>query len=74
MEETKSKERLFQCLNGVLERNEKKAKNRKNHNAIASDRIIIQAVSAYGKLLELEELETLREEVDQIKEELKNRK
>lgn len=73
MSETKSKEGLFQYLNGVLDRNEKKAKNRKNKNAIASDRIVIQAVTAYGKLLELEQLETLREEVDQIKEELKNR-
>ena len=73
MSETKSKEGLFQYLNGVLDRNEKKAKNRKNKNAIASDRIVIQAVTAYGKLLELEQLETLREEVDQIKEDLKNR-
>ena len=74
MDATEKKAGLFQYLDGVLERNQKKASNRKNRNAIASDRIIIQAVNAYGKLLELEELEALRVEVDELREEVKNRK
>ena len=51
--------RLFRYLEGVLDRAEKKAtnKNTKNGDALSWNRIIIQAVNVYGKLLSDEELE-----------------
>ena len=51
--------KLFQHLNGVLGRAEKKVKNKntKNGDALSWNRLIIQAVNAYGRILENEELE-----------------
>ena len=59
MEIKDHRKKLFQHLDGVLERAEKKTKNKntKNGDALSWNRIIIQAVSAYGKLLNMEELE-----------------
>jgi len=62
---------LFQYLNGVLDRAEKKAKNSKTKNGekLAWNRIIIQAISTYGRLLDTEELE---ERVARLEEKLKD--
>ena len=63
--------RLFRYLEGVLDRAEKKAtnKNTKNGDALSWNRIIIQAVNVYGRLLSDEELE---ERVEQLEEKLKD--
>lgn len=63
--------RLFQYLDGVLEKAEKKAKNSKTQNGdkLAWELRIIQAVNAYGRLLDNEELE---ERVQILEEKLNN--
>ena len=43
-------------------------------NRIRWGNLIVKCVKAYSDLIKNEELETLREEVDQIKEELKNKR
>jgi len=71
MDAKKHRNKLFQHLDRVLGRAEKKAenKNTKNSNALAWNRIIIQAVNAYGRLLSDEELE---QRVEQIEQKLKD--
>ena len=71
MDSTERRKKLFQHLTGVLGRAEKKAKNNKTKNGqkLAWNRLIIQAVNAYGRLLETEELE---ERVSQLEEKLNN--
>ena len=67
MEVKEHRERLFRLLDGVLNRAEKKAtnKNTKNGDARSWNRIIIQAVNAYGRLLESEDLEQRVEHLEQ---------
>lgn len=62
---------LYRYLEGVLGRAEKKAtnKNTKNGDALSWNRIIIQAVNAYGRLLSDEELE---QRVEELEEKLKD--
>ncbi len=66
------REQLFQHLNGVLSLAQKKY-NLKNGQSdqrkLAWGRLIIQAVSAYGRLLDTEELE---ERVTELEEKLKD--
>jgi len=71
MDAKERRNQLFQHLDGVLDRAEKKAKNCKTKNGekLAWNRIIIQAISAYGRLLDTEELE---ERVAKLEEELKD--
>ena len=71
MEVKEHRERLFRLLDGVLNRAEKKAinKNTKNGDALSWNRIIIQAVNAYGRLLESEDLE---QRVEQLEHKLKD--
>ncbi len=63
--------RLFRHLEGVLGRAEKKAtnKNTKNGDALSWNRIIIQAVNVYGRLLSDEELD---QRVEELEEKLKD--
>ena len=70
MEAKEQRIKLFQHLDGVLGRAEKKAKNKNLNDAQkqAWNRIIIQAVSAYGKILSTEELE---QRVEDLEEKLK---
>ena len=66
------REQLFQHLNGVLGLAQKKydLKNgQSDQRKLAWGRLIIQAVSAYGRLLDTEELE---ERVAELEEKLKN--
>ena len=69
----KSRSSLFRHLNGVLTRAEKKALNKKTKNGdkLSWNRLIIQAINAYGKLLETEDLESMRRDIDKIKEKIK---
>jgi len=71
MDVKERRNQLFQYLDGVLDRAEKKAKNGKTKNGekLAWNRIIIQAISTYGRLLDTEELE---ERVTDLEEKLKD--
>ena len=71
MDAKECRNQLFQHLDGVLNRAEKKANNGKTKNGekLAWNRIIIQAISAYGRLLDTEELE---ERVTELEEKLKD--
>ena len=71
MDVKERRNQLFQYLNGVLDRAEKKAKSSKTKNGekLAWNRIIIQAISTYGRLLDTEELE---ERVAELEEKLKD--
>jgi hypothetical protein len=70
MEAKEHREKLFRHLDGVLERVEKKAinKNTRNGDALSWNRIIIQAVNAYGRILNMEELE---QRIETLEEKLK---
>ena len=67
MEAKEHREKLFRVLNGVLGRAEKKVenKNTKNGDALSWNRIIIQAVNAYGRLIEAEDLEQRLEDLEE---------
>ena len=67
MEAKELRTKLFQHLNGVLGRAEKKVKNKntKNVDALSWNRIIIQAVNAYGRLIESEDLEQRLEALEE---------
>jgi len=71
MEAKEHRTKLFQHLDGVLGRAEKKVKNKntKNGDALSWNRIIIQAVNAYGRLIEAEDLE---QRLEALEEKLKN--
>ena len=71
MDVTERRTGLFQHLDGVLGRAEKKAKNPKTKNGekLSWELRIIQAVNAYGRLLDQEELE---DRITKLEEKLKN--
>lgn len=70
MDVKEQREKLFQHLSDVLGRAEKKAKNKntKNGDALSWNRIIIQAVSAYGKMLSDVMLDDLEERIQKLEE------
>ena len=65
MEAKDLRNKLFQHLKSVLDRAEKKAKNRKTKDSLSWNRIIIQAVNAYGRLIEAEDLEQRLEALEE---------
>ena len=67
MEAKEHRTKLFQHLNDVLGRAEKKVKNKntKNGDALSWNRVIIQAVNAYGRLIENAELEQRLEALEE---------
>jgi len=71
MDTKKDRQKLFHHLNTVLTLSEKKIGNKNNQDGIKQSwaRIQISAVSAYGRLLDTEELE---QRVEDLEEKLKN--
>ena len=67
MDAKEHREKLFQHLDGVLGRAEKKVKNKntKNGEALSWNRIIIQTVNAYGRLIDAEDLEQRLEALEE---------
>ena len=76
MTEKNDNSKLKGYLDGVLRVSETKFNyaQKADTNRIRWGNLIVKCVKAYSDLIKNEELETLREDVDQIKEELKNRK
>ena len=72
MNSEKTRKELFKSLNSVLTVSEKKFKmdTKKDGERRSWGRLLIQAVSVYGKIMEVEELEEIRQDIDLIKKEL----
>ena len=76
MTEKNDNSKLKGYLDSVLRVSEQKfnAFNKVDPLRIKWGRLIVQSVKAYAELIQVDEIEELREEVDQIKEELKNKR
>ena len=72
MNQKNTRKELFKSLNSVLTVSQKKFRmdTKKDANRRAWGRLLIQAISAYGKIMEVEELEEIRQDIDLIKKEL----
>lgn len=70
MNPEKTREALFSCLNSVLVVSQKKFKmeQKKDYSRLKWGGLIVRAVQAYGKLLEVHELEQMAKDIEQIKE------
>ena len=76
MTEKNDNSKLKGYLDGVLSVSETKFNyaQKADSNRIRWGNLIVKCVKAYGELIKNEELEDLRLEIDQIKEELKNKR
>ena len=76
MTEKNDNSKLKCYLDGVLRVSEKKFNyvQKADSNRIRWGNLIVKCVKAYAELIKNEELEDLRLEIDQIKEELKNKR
>ena len=72
MNEKKARNELFQHLKTVITLSQKKfeTNNKVDHSRLAWGRLIVQACSAYGKLLDNAELTAIQNDIDKIKEKL----
>jgi hypothetical protein len=72
LNEKNDNSRLKSYLDSVLKVSEKKFNydRKPDSNRIKWGRLIVNAVQAYGKLLELDELETMKEDIEKIKEKI----
>jgi len=70
--ENKGREELFGYLDTVLRKSEEKFK--KNHSAqdlqLKWGRLLVQAIVAYGKLLETVQLDNMMKDIELIKEKI----
>ena len=67
MDAKEHRTKLFGYLDGVLCRAEKKVKNPKTNNSdkLSYERVIVQAVNSYGKLIENADLEQRLEALEE---------
>jgi len=72
LNEKKTREALFSCLNSVLIVSQRKFKmeQKTDVSRLSWGRLMIQAISVYGKLLDNVELSNIQKDIDLIKEKL----